>query len=75
MSSVPGKMLLGAGHSGVAVGIEADVKAGEDFIPDTGGCIAAVLVVEMVAVAAESIAEFGLSGVLDGLAAGDKGKG
>ena len=52
-----GKTALERGHLRIAVAVAADIAAREDFIPDAGGGITAVGVVQMVSVAAKGVAE------------------
>ena len=60
------------GHVCVLVGIAAAVFARQQFIPHASGGIATIDIVEVIAVAAESIAQFGLACECDGFATRDK---
>lgn len=61
--------LLFRGHIGVAIGDAGTAFAGEYFVPDARSGVAPVYIVEMVAVAAQGVAE-GMACVLYGGAAG-----
>ena len=64
--------LLLWGHVGVLVGIASAVVSREHFVPYACSSIASIDIVEVVAISAEGIAEFGLTRERDGFAARDE---